>query len=46
MTDLTVVSNNAGTDEWGLGILLKTRQVYIPFRLFMATGTNMEYGID
>ncbi len=24
---LTVVSNNAGVDDWGLGILLKTRQV-------------------
>jgi 3-oxoacid CoA-transferase subunit A len=25
--DLTVISNNAGVDEWGLGLLLKTRQV-------------------
>jgi len=25
--DLTVVSNNAGVDDWGLGLLLKTRQV-------------------
>jgi 3-oxoacid CoA-transferase subunit A len=25
--DLTVVSNNAGVDEWGLGLLLKTRQI-------------------
>ncbi|KAJ1371690.1 hypothetical protein KIN20_033675 [Parelaphostrongylus tenuis] len=24
---LTCVSNNAGTDEWGLGVLLKTRQI-------------------
>jgi len=25
--DLTVVSNNAGVDDWGLGLLLKSRQV-------------------
>ena len=25
--NLTVVSNNAGVDEFGLGLLLKTRQV-------------------
>jgi hypothetical protein len=25
--DLTVVSNNCGVDDWGLGILLKTKQV-------------------
>jgi 3-oxoacid CoA-transferase subunit A len=25
--DLTVISNNAGVDEWGLGVLLKTRQI-------------------
>jgi 3-oxoacid CoA-transferase subunit A len=27
VTDLTVVSNNAGVDDWGLGLLLQTRQV-------------------
>jgi 3-oxoacid CoA-transferase subunit A len=26
-TDLTIVSNNAGVDEFGLGILLKSRQI-------------------
>jgi 3-oxoacid CoA-transferase len=25
--DLTVVSNNAGVDDFGLGLLLKTKQV-------------------
>lgn len=30
---LTCVSNNAGVDDWGLGILLKTRQVTIFLRL-------------
>src|SRR5207237_10925168 len=25
--DLTCVSNNAGVDDWGLGLLLRTRQV-------------------
>src|SRR5262249_48941343 len=27
VTGLTVISNNAGVDEWGLGLLLKTRQI-------------------
>ena len=27
VTGLTVASNNAGVDDWGLGILLKSRQV-------------------
>ncbi|MBL9141161.1 MAG: CoA transferase subunit A [Phycisphaerae bacterium] len=26
-TDLTCVSNNAGVDDWGLGLLLQTRQI-------------------
>jgi 3-oxoacid CoA-transferase subunit A len=25
--DITVISNNAGVDDWGLGLLLRTRQV-------------------
>lgn len=25
--DLTIVSNNAGVDDWGLGLLLQTRQI-------------------
>jgi len=25
--DLTVISNNAGIDDWGLGLLLRTRQI-------------------
>ncbi len=25
--DLTVVSNNAGVDDWGLGLLLQTHQI-------------------
>lgn len=25
--DLTAISNNAGVDDWGLGLLLKTRQI-------------------
>ena len=27
LKDLTCVSNNAGVDEWGLGLLLQTRQI-------------------
>src|SRR6201746_2043009 len=25
--NLTVISNNAGVDDWGLGLLLRTRQI-------------------
>src|ERR1700692_4540781 len=25
--DLTIVSNNCGVDDWGLGLLLRTRQI-------------------
>src|SRR5256885_6743894 len=27
VTGLTCVSNNAGVDDWGLGLLLQTRQI-------------------
>ncbi len=27
VTDLTCISNNAGVDDWGLGLLLQTRQI-------------------
>lgn len=27
VTDLTVISNNCGVDEWGLGLLLKNKQI-------------------
>lgn len=27
VTDLTIISNNCGVDEWGLGLLLKNRQI-------------------
>jgi len=39
--DLTVISNNAGTDGYGLGVLLKTRQI----RKMIATyvGENKEF---
>src|SRR3990170_4955125 len=39
--DLTVISNNAGVDDFGIGILLKTRQV----RKMIATyvGENKEF---
>lgn len=29
--DLTVISNNCGVDNWGLGLLLKNRQIKSPF---------------
>jgi 3-oxoacid CoA-transferase subunit A len=39
--DLTVVSNNCGVDEWGLGLLLRTRQI----RKMMSSyvGENAEF---
>ena len=39
--DLTIISNNAGTDDFGIGLLLKTRQV----RKMIATyvGENKEF---
>jgi 3-oxoacid CoA-transferase subunit A len=39
--DLTVISNNAGTDDYGLGLLLKSRQI----RKMIATyvGENQEF---
>src|SRR3954463_4545003 len=39
--DLTVISNNAGVDDFGIGILLRTRQV----RKMIATyvGENKEF---
>src|SRR5436309_5189544 len=39
--DLTVISNNAGVDDFGIGILLRTRQV----RKMVATyvGENKEF---
>ena len=32
--NLTCVSNNAGVDDWGLGLLLKSRQVKIKMFIF------------
>src|SRR5512146_3513669 len=39
--DLTVVSNNCGVDDWGLGLLLRTRQI----RKMMSSyvGENAEF---
>ncbi len=30
VTGLTAVSNNAGVDDWGLGLLLQSRQIRRP----------------
>jgi 3-oxoacid CoA-transferase subunit A len=40
-TDLTCVSNNAGIDDWGLGLLLQTRQ--IKKMLSSYVGENAEF---
>ncbi len=39
--DLTVVSNNAGVDGWGLGLLLETRQVFKMISSYV--GENAEF---
>jgi 3-oxoacid CoA-transferase subunit A len=39
--DLTIASNNAGVDDWGLGLLLRTRQVSKMISSYV--GENMEF---
>jgi 3-oxoacid CoA-transferase subunit A len=39
--NLTVVSNNAGVDDWGLGLLLKTRQIKKMMSSYV--GENVEF---
>jgi len=41
VTNLTCVSNNAGVDEWGLGLLLQTKQ--IKRMLSSYVGENAEF---
>ena len=40
--DLTVISNNCGTDEYGLGILLKTRQIRKMISSYVGENKNFE----
>src|ERR1700677_3036713 len=39
--NLTVASNNAGVDDWGLGLLLKTRQIKKMISSYV--GENVEF---
>ena len=39
--ELTCVSNNAGVDDWGLGLLLQTRQIRKRFSSYV--GENAEF---
>ena len=39
--DLTVVSNNAGIDNFGLGILLRNKQVYSKLKISFLLLTNL-----
>src|SRR5277367_3352061 len=39
--DLTIASNNAGVDEWGIGMLLQTRQVKKMISSYV--GENVEF---
>ncbi len=40
--DLTVISNNCGTDEYGLGILLQTRQIAKMISSYVGENKNFE----
>src|SRR5919108_5117642 len=39
--NITVVSNNAGVDDWGLGLLLQTRQIKKMVSSYV--GENVEF---
>src|SRR5207248_1013179 len=41
VNDLTCVSNNAGVDDWGLGLLLQTRQIHKMVSSYV--GENAEF---
>ena len=38
--EFTIASNNAGVDDWGLGLLLQTRQVKKIISSYMARTTS------
>jgi 3-oxoacid CoA-transferase subunit A len=40
--DLTCVSNNAGVDDWGLGLLLQTRQIRKMISSYVGENANFE----
>lgn len=40
--DLTVISNNCGTDDYGLGILLKSRQIIKMISSYVGENSNFE----
>ena len=42
ISDLTVVSNNCGTDEYGLGLLLQTRQIKKMISSYVGENKNFE----
>ena len=42
VTDLTVISNNCGTDEFGLGILLQARQIKKMISSYVGENKNFE----
>ena len=41
--DLTVISNNCGVDEWGLGLLLKNKQILQGLLLISWSASNMNF---
>ena len=42
VTGLTCVSNNAGVDDWGLGLLLQTRQIKKMISSYVGENANFE----
>ena len=42
VTDLTCISNNAGVDDWGLGLLLRTRQIRKMISSYVGENANFE----
>lgn len=40
--DLTCISNNAGVDDWGLGLLLQTRQIRKMISSYVGENANFE----
>ena len=42
VTGLTCISNNAGVDDWGLGLLLRTRQIRKMISSYVGENANFE----
>ncbi|CAM3921497.1 hypothetical protein GCM10009865_51430 [Aeromicrobium ponti] len=43
--DLTIISNNCGVDEWGLGLLLKNKQIKKMIGSYVGENKEFEYQV-